>query len=231
VNRGPQSLEVLRFIKQLGSQHHTVLGNHDLHLLAVACGAHPANPKDTLQSILTAPDREELLTWLSHQPLLYHEKDFVLVHAGLAPSWDLATAKRLANEIEMYLQSENKKTFLQHLYGNEPKHFSEALQGWGRARCITNYFTRMRFCHPNGDLELIKNGKVNDETSGLIPWFQLPHRVNANLKIIFGHWAALSGETHTPNVYAVDTGCVWGFCLTAMRLEDLQRVHVECLPN
>ncbi len=225
VNRGPQSLETLRFIKNLGKKHRVVLGNHDLHLLAVAHQAHTGRQDDTLTEILSAPDRDELIAWLIRQPLLYHnaQLDFVLVHAGLAFNWDLVTAKKLAKEVESILQSDQAGEFFRHLYGNKPDHWSEELQGWDRLRCIVNYFTRVRFCYPDGRLEL---GNAN--TANLIPWFQIPNRVNANLKIIFGHWAALGGVTNTPNTFALDTGCVWGFSLTALRLEDQKRFCVSC---
>jgi bis(5'-nucleosyl)-tetraphosphatase (symmetrical) len=229
VNRGPQSLETLRFVKNLGTQHHTVLGNHDLHLLAVAHGVQLGQTEDTLTSILNAPDREELIHWLCQQPLLYHDEkiDYVMVHAGFAPSWDLATAKQLAHEVESVLQSEKRTDFLRHMYGNHPCEWHSSLSGYDRLRCITNYFTRVRFCYPNGQLELKNKGKV-ETSSELIPWFKLPNRLNKQLKIIFGHWAALGGVTHTPNVFALDTGCIWGFSLTAMRLEDGELLSVSC---
>jgi bis(5'-nucleosyl)-tetraphosphatase (symmetrical) len=236
VNRGPHSLEVLRFVKSLGDHQQIVLGNHDLHLLALAHGAHAGWHDDTLKNILTAPDREELITWLSQQPLLYHDKKWntVLVHAGLAPTWDLATAKQLAKEVENAIQNSlTAPEFFQHMYGNEPNHWGANLTKWDRLRCITNYLTRARFCHPDGRLVLEKTDGL-ESAGNLIPWFQIPHRASANLKILFGHWAALGGVTNTPNTYALDTGCVWGYRLTAMRLEDEQRFSVACkqqLPN
>lgn len=226
VNRGPQSLETLRFIKNLKSAK-TVLGNHDLHLLAYSRGQHPGWQEDSFQSILTAPDREDLLNWLIQQPLLLHEKDFLLIHAGLAPSWDLQQAKSLAREVEFIIQGENADEFFKTMYGDEPNYWSDSLTGYDRLRVITNYLTRARFCHPDGSLEL-KNKGVLNSTHPLIPWFQFPNRASQNLKIIFGHWAALGGITNTENVYALDTGCVWGYCLTAMRLEDGVRFNVEC---
>lgn len=229
VNRGPQSLETLRFVKNLGPRHHTVLGNHDLHLLAVADGAHAGSSDDTLASILEAPDREELLNWLCQQPLLYHDEklNYLMVHAGLASNWDLVTAKKLAKEVEAILRSDRKSDFFKHMYGNHPDHWSSDLTGMDRLRCITNYFTRARFCYPDGRLELRNKGKVED-ASHLIPWFMVPNRANQDIKIIFGHWAALGGVTDTLNAYALDTGCIWGFSLTAMRLEDEKRFSVAC---
>lgn len=230
VNRGPQSLETLRFVKSLGTKQQIVLGNHDLHLLAMAHHKHPGWSEDTLQPILSASDRDELIDWLCHQPLLHHDPitDFVMVHAGLAPEWDLATAKKLASEVETILQSDQRNLFFKHMYGNEPSHWNDQLQGWDRIRCITNYLTRARFCHEDGSLELQTKENMTIETPDLIPWFHVPNRANAHLKIIFGHWAALGGITNTPNVFALDTGCVWGFCLTAMRLNDQKRFSVSC---
>lgn len=228
VNRGPQSLEVLRFIKNLGDKHRVVLGNHDLHLLGAACGVHPTLTEDSFADILLAEDKDELIEWLCHLPLLHEELGYVMTHAGLAPMWDLPTAKRLAKEVETVLQGEQRATFLREMYGNEPALWQESLRGWDRLRCITNYFTRMRFCDRSGGLELKTKGKITEKSQEKIPWFLLPNRVNADIKIIFGHWAALSGITDTPNTYALDTGCVWGYCLTAMRLEDEERLSQAC---
>lgn len=228
VNRGPQSLEVLRFVKNLKNAAITVLGNHDLHLLARAANCHSGWEDDTLDSILTAPDREELLDWLRQKPLLYHDLDTVLVHAGLAPCWDLAKAKQLAAEVEDILKNKNEANeFFQHMYGNHPNHWEDKLSGWDRIRTITNYLTRVRFCHPDGSIEFDTKGKLNSYDH-LIPWFMLPSRLHQHVKIIFGHWAALGGVTHTPNVFALDTGCVWGYCLTAMRLDDGMLFQIEC---
>lgn len=230
VNRGPQSLETLRFVKNLGNRHHIVLGNHDLHLLALAHQAHSGWHEDTLNEILTAADRDELIAWLIHLPLLYHNEKlgYTMVHAGLAPSWNLETAKNLAKEVELVLQSVNAKAFFQHMYGNTPDLWDPALQGFDRLRCITNYLTRARLCHADGRLELKHAGTIASAEKDLIPWFKVPHRANANLKILFGHWAALGGVTDTPNTYALDTGCVWGFSLTAMRISDGERFSVSC---
>lgn len=228
VNRGPESLETLRFIKNLKSKI-VVLGNHDLHLLALSKGAHKGQRDDTLASILSAPDREELLSWLSHQPLLHHDETsgFTMMHAGLAPSWDLPTAKRLAKEVEVILRSEKRNEFFEHMYGNLPNAWNEELSGWDRIRCIVNYFTRARFCHADGSLDLLTKESMQLENTNLIPWFKVPGRASVDLKIIFGHWAALGGVTHTPRCYALDTGCVWGYSLTAMRLEDEKRFSVN----
>lgn len=229
VNRGPDSLATLRFIKSLGDKHRIVLGNHDLHLLAVAAGAHAGWEEDTLTPILQAPDRDELLTWLSQQPLLHYDAQlgYAMAHAGLAPTWDLDTALRLAQEVESAVRSTHARDFFSHMYSNQPEKWSETLTGWERLRCITNYFTRMRFCHVDGSLEL-KNKTNITEHIDVMPWFLVPQRVNTSVKIIFGHWAALGGVTHTENTFAIDTGCVWGYELTAMRLEDQQRFCVSC---
>ena len=233
VNRGPQSLETLRFIKNLSNHQQIVLGNHDLHLLALAHGVYFEEPNSTLIPILKAKDRDELIDWLLHQPLLYHDEktNYTMVHAGLAPNWDLNLAKKLALEVQNILQSEDREEYFQHMYGDEPIQWRDDLTGWERIRCIVNYFTRVRFCHPDGSLELKtkENMKPNqNEGAGLIPWFKIPNRRNAHLKIIFGHWAALGGVTKTNNTFALDTGCVWGYALTAMRLEDQARFSVSC---
>lgn len=230
INRGPQSLEVLRFIKTLGDKHQTVLGNHDLHLLSVANGFGNLHRTDTLDKILAAPDKGELMDWLRHRPLLYHDKQsgFVVAHAGLAPAWTLNQAKLLAQEVESVLRSDTPEFFLKVMYGNEPNTWNDNLAGVDRLRCIVNYFTRMRFCHADGSLDLAYKGEIGGKPNDLIPWFDVKSRVNANEKIIFGHWAALGGKTDAPNLYALDTGCVWGNCLTSMRIEDEQRFSVKC---
>lgn len=231
VNRGPQSLEVLRLMKSLGSKHKIVLGNHDLHLLAVAYGVKEKHPSDTLDAILSAPDKNELIDWLRHLPLIHHDEeiDFVLVHAGLAPSWPLEDALRLAREVEKLLQGNEPQTFLQSMYGNTPDHWNESLSGMERVRCIVNYLTRMRFCHRDGRLDLSYKGEIQHKPNDLIPWFEVVDRVNASKNIIFGHWAALNGQAGVPRIYPLDTGCVWGNCLTAMRLEDRRRFSVKCV--
>ncbi|MEO8401904.1 MAG: symmetrical bis(5'-nucleosyl)-tetraphosphatase [Gammaproteobacteria bacterium] len=233
VNRGPRSLDTLRFIKSLGNKQRVVLGNHDLHLLAMAHQAHTGWNDDTLKEILTAPDRDELIHWLLQQPLLHHDSDlgYTMVHAGFSSHWDLATAKRLSKEIETVLQSEQRLDFFKNMYGNMPDQWHESLDGWDRLRCITNFFTRARFCHPDGSLELKTKENISVEKTDLIPWFKITPRASADLKIIFGHWAALGGVTQTPNAFALDTGCVWGYCLTAMRLEDGVRFSVGCREN
>jgi len=230
VNRGPESLAVLRFVKHLGDKAIVVLGNHDLHLLAVANQQVPIGKHDTFAEILAAKDCAELCTWLRQQPLLHHDAHlgYTMVHAGLAPQWNLAKAKQCASEVEEVLQSDRYLELLQHLYGNEPNRWDDHLTGFERLRLIINYFTRMRFCKVDGTLDLATKGSVTAPPQDFFPWFNITNRKNKDLKIIFGHWAALNGETHVPNVFAIDTGCVWGNCLTAMRLKDGERFTVAC---
>jgi bis(5'-nucleosyl)-tetraphosphatase (symmetrical) len=228
VNRGSQSLEVLRFVKSLGKSQVSVLGNHDLHLLAVAFGVRALRPGDTLRDILDAPDCGELIDWLRHRPLLHEGTGYVMTHAGLAPMWTAAQATQLAKEVETALQSDQAALFLENMYGDEPDDWQDNLTGMARLRCITNYFTRMRFCDISGKLMLGYKGTIADKPAGLIPWFEVPERCNANEKIIFGHWAALEKPLNKPNLYPLDTGCVWGNCLTAMRLEDGKLFSVSC---
>lgn len=230
VNRGPQSLDVLRFVRNLGDKHITVLGNHDLHLLALAHDVRTANPKDTLDEILKAPDKTELMIWLRTRPLLYVDSKtgFVMTHAGLAPFWSLEKACQLAQEVEIILRSDSPDFLLKDIYGNQPDYWDEKLTGVDRLRCIINYFTRMRFCYADGRLDLTYKGSISGKPQDLIPWFDVQGRMNAHEKIIFGHWAGLGGKTDTANVFPLDTGCVWGNALTCMRLEDEAKFSVGC---
>ncbi len=224
VNRGPNSLEVLRFFKALKERAVVVLGNHDLHLLAVAQGSDQ-KPGDTLTPILEAPDREELLEWLRYRPFLHNDLGFTMIHAGIPPQWDLLQARRCATELEETLQGKKYQEYLAHLYGNDPKKWSEELTGWDRLRFISNCFTRLRYCNAKGKLALKKKHPPlldnNDEDK---PWFLWPHH---DMQIIFGHWATL-GHYIGHGVYALDSGCVWGGALTALRLEDKQVFSVSC---
>jgi len=230
VNRGPQSLDVLRFVKSLEHKNITILGNHDLHLLAVYYGARELQPKDTLSEILKAPDRAELIDWLRSRPL-FHASDlgYVMAHAGVAPMWTVADAKRLSEEVEFELQKASPVEFLRQMYGNAPDKWSEELNGMERLRCIVNYFTRMRFCHEDGRLDFTYKGTLENKPANLMPWFDVLSRANTNTKIVFGHWAALNGEANVPNIFPLDTGCVWGNTLTAMRLEDGQHFSVPAI--
>jgi bis(5'-nucleosyl)-tetraphosphatase (symmetrical) len=219
VNRGPQSLEALRFIYSLNDRATVVLGNHDLHLLAVAHDLRPLHPSDTLQPILDAHDCDALIHWLRHQPLLHHDEtlNYVMVHAGIAPSWSLTKAKRYANEVENALQSKHYLNYLADMYGNTPPQWDEMLCGTDRLRVITNYFTRMRCLTKKGDLNLKNKGLPEKKD---IPWFAYPKRKTKDERIIFGHWAMLDGNTNDPNTIGLDTGCVWGNRLTLMCLDD-----------
>lgn len=220
VNRGPQSLEVLRYLKNLGPQHVIVLGNHDLHLLAVFYGARELQRGDTLDMILAAPDRFELMEWLRARPLCYSNEHYVMAHAGLAAKWSVQDANRLSREVEYQLQAANPAEFLRQMYGNQPDKWDESLTEIDRLRCIINYFTRMRFCYADGRLDFGYKGSMADRPADLLPWYDVQSRANTNNKIVFGHWAALNGKADVPNIYPLDTGCVWGNELTAMRLGD-----------
>jgi len=223
VNRGPHSLETVRFVKSLKNHAITVLGNHDMTLLAVATKAVPYDPKHhTFSDILKATDSTELINWLKQQPLIHHDSKlgYTLVHAGLHPKWDLALATSLAKEVQTVIQGNNAVQFFEKMYGDEPDQWNPQLTGIDRLRFIVNCFTRLRFCNQDGQLDLVAKESAHLAPKGYFPWFAVPERANRNLKILFGHWAALEGKCSTPNVFALDTGCVWGNCLTAMRLDD-----------
>lgn len=228
INRGPQCLETLRFIHGLGDNCKTVLGNHDLHLLAVAFSDASLKPSDTLQSILSADDADELLHWLRQQPLMHYQDGYALVHAGINPQWSIQQALAMASEVEAVLRGDDYQNYFQYMYGNQPDQWSDDLQGMDRLRCITNYFTRMRFCYPDSRLDL--NNKLGPESAnlGTIPWFEMPDRKAADDKILFGHWASLEGHCQQPNVFALDTGCVWGGKLTLLRLQDEKTFSCRC---
>jgi len=231
VNRGPESLEALRFVKELGDAAITVLGNHDLNLLAVAYGDRRPRKKDTLTPILEAPDREELLDWLRHQPLFHHDPalDFAMVHAGLPPEWDLTLAKRLAREVEAALQGPDFTDLLADMYGDQPDRWHDDLSGMERLRFAINCFTRMRYCTPEGRLRMKPKGPPGTQGADEIPWFEVPGRRTADQRIVFGHWSTL-GALESHNAFATDTGCVWGGKLTALRLDTTQPqwLQVEC---
>jgi bis(5'-nucleosyl)-tetraphosphatase (symmetrical) len=235
VNRGPQSLECLRFVKDLGDNAVVTLGNHDLSLLLVMAGVKPLTARNTAGDILRAPDRDEFFDWLRRRPLLHHDPklDYVMIHAGLPPQWDLATAKSCAGELENLLRSEHYLEYFQGMYGDMPDIWSEKLRGVERWRFITNCFTRMRYCSAEGHLDLDAKGKPdkqNDKT--LYPWFRVPGRRSAGTRILFGHWSAL-GLVRENNITSLDTGCVWGGSLTAMRLDtpDPRFISVACTPK
>ncbi|WED42990.1 symmetrical bis(5'-nucleosyl)-tetraphosphatase [Legionella cardiaca] len=232
VNRGPQSLEVLRFVKGLSLTPRITLGNHDLHLLNKLFGGHPhKNHDDSLHAVLAASDGEELGHWLRQQSILYHDSqlNIVLCHAGIPPVWDLAEAKIHARELEMVLAGDNYRDFFAQMYGNEPRCWSPELVGMTRLRVITNYFTRMRFCDANGCLLLDYKGTLKAAPETYLPWYAVPKRKFIQSNIVFGHWAALEGKCPDPTIYAIDTGCLWGGELTALRLQDRQRFSVPGL--
>ncbi|MGL6175613.1 MAG: symmetrical bis(5'-nucleosyl)-tetraphosphatase [Vibrionaceae bacterium] len=228
VARGPDSLSVLRFVKSLGDHGHAVLGNHDLHLLAVGFGLQKEHPADKISPILQAPDKLELLGWLRTRPLLIHKAiknhcspGFVLTHAGIAPAWDLAQAKSYAHEAQQLLRGEQATWLLQNMYGNEPAQWSDTLTGIARYRYIFNAFTRMRFCTKDGALDLTTKETPAAEQA-LIPWFLVENSPLIAETRVFGHWAALGGY-FSDRLLGVDTGCVWNGALTMVRWEDSTR--------
>lgn len=234
VNRGPESLAVLRFIRSLPVLPRITLGNHDLHLLGSIFGTNPRKGHDdTLKEVLEADDVEELGHWLRNQSILCYsaELNVVMCHAGIAPAWDLPLAIKLAKELEDTLSGEGYKDFLSHMYGNKPDIWSDDLKGIDRLRCITNYCTRMRFCDVEGRLELEFKGTIAQAPADLYPWYAVPSRKEIEADIVFGHWAALMGVCPNPKIHAIDTGSLWGGQLTALRLQDKQRFLVEGQTN
>ena len=227
VNRGPQSLETLRFVKGLGERAVTILGNHDLALLVVAEGIKKPHAGDTFDAILAAPERDELLAWLRRQKLLHTEGGWTMVHAGLMPQWSLAKAHALAREAERALAGPRYREFLGHLYGNEPYAWHDDLAGYDRLRVIINAMTRMRIVGAEGALEFKHKTGLADLPRGYVPWYDVPGRASRDARIIFGHWAAL-GLLQRDDVTCLDTGCVWGRELSALRLEDRRLFQRDC---
>lgn len=230
VNRGPDSLNTLRFIKNLPLTPRITLGNHDLHLLCqIFLPNQQPQSDDTLAAILNAPDRDELGHWLRTQPLLQHDPDlnFVMTHAGIAPCWSLEEAKSYAEAIETALAGEHYLDFLSQMYGNTPNHLSDNLDPISRLRVICNYFTRMRFCDAGGYLELTCKDAPENPPPNTYPWYAVPTRRPLEIDLVFGHWAALQGVCPVSGLYAIDTGCVWGGPLTALRLHDKQRFQTK----
>ncbi|MDQ2077595.1 symmetrical bis(5'-nucleosyl)-tetraphosphatase [Marinimicrobium sp. ABcell2] len=230
VNRGPSSLETLRYLYELRDSVTAVLGNHDLHFLAVAFGHKRKSRYDTLEDLLKAEDCTDMIAWLRQCPLLHRDEalGFTMVHAGIPPNWTMEQAEAHAREVEAVLQSNQLDHFLSHMYGNKPRRWKNKLIGVDRLRLITNYFTRMRFCTEDGELELESKAGADQHPPGFAPWFAHPKHKCRKHKIVFGHWAALEGKADAPNVYALDTGCVWGGSLTALRLEDEHLFRCQC---
>lgn len=234
VNKGPNSLELLRFVRSLGSASISVLGNHDLHLLAAASGAIKIRKKDTIAEILDAPDCEELLFWLRHQPVLHHSDTlgFTMVHAGLPPQWDLEKARQCARELETVLQNFDYEDLFLHLAGDGPRRWREELEGWPRLRFIANCFTQLRWCDVSGRIDLPGNRrKTSPGKKRSRPWFEIPHRASKPLRILFGHWASLVvalPAREAAGVFPLDTGCACGGRFTAFRLEDWRYFRLKC---
>ena len=220
VNRGPASLEVLRFVRGLGDAARVVLGNHDIYLLKVGSGtAGRRKRNDTLQAVIDARDADELLGWLRSLPLMHVEGSFAMVHAGLLPAWSVPQAKALADEVSAVLAGPDYRALLDNIWGNTPTQWSESLRGWDRLRVIVNAMTRMRFVSIGGSLEFDAKGPPERTPPGHVAWFAHPARVSADTTLVCGHWSALGLRTSN-NLIALDTGCVWGERLTAVRLED-----------
>lgn len=227
VNRGPGSLEVLRFVRSLGDSAITVLGNHDLHLLAVHAGIGQLHRTDTLDDVLAAPDRDELMDWLRRQRLAHLEGSYLLVHAGVLPGWTAQQAVALAGEVEAALRSDDYVDFISHMYGNNPQHWDNELKGFKRLRVIVNAFTRLRVCSAEGEMEFKFKGEVENIPSGYLPWFDVPQRKTRDTTLIFGHWSAL-GLMIRQDAIALDSGCLWGGPMSALRLEDRVLFQVAC---
>ena len=231
VNRGPQSLAVLRLLKGLGDTVVNVLGNHDLHLLAVSQGNLAYHRDDTFHDILEASDRVELIDWLRHRPLMHHDErtGFSLLHGGLPPQWDIPTALERAHEVERTLRGEGFDDFCQQMYGDDPRRWTEDLRGMDRLRFIVNCLTRLRYCDSRGNLALNEKGPPGTQPPPYLPWFLVPGRASRNARIICGHWSTLGFHDHC-NLWSLDTGCLWGGQLTALKITNkgLRRYQVPC---
>ncbi len=231
VNRGPKSLETLRWIKALGNRAITVLGNHDLHLLAAYAGIKQLKASSSLLPVLQADDVDELIDWLRHRPLMHYDakRRIAMVHAGLIPQWNILDAQIRAIEVETVLSSDEYKDFLHHMYGNKPDYWKDSLKDWDRLRIITNIFTRIRYCNKNGVINFNEKGTPGTQQANLKPWFHIKNRQSIDTTILFGHWSTLGLYTYD-NVIAIDTGCLWGGMLTAVRIDDTKnkKFHIEC---
>ena len=226
VNRGPRSLQTMRRLIALGDRADSILGNHDLNLLGIAYGTHQARNQTWLQPILDAPDRETLLDWLRHRPLAVQLHEHLIVHAGVLPSWSVQQTLDYAHEVEQMLRGPDFVDFLRVMYGNQPSRWSPDLTGMDRLRCIVNVLTRLRFCTADDEMEFDSKEGLNKTPPGFAPWFNLP-RLTESTTVVFGHWSALGLQMHG-NLIGLDTGCVWGGRLTAMRLSDHQLFQVDC---
>ena len=224
VNRGPKSLDVLRFVASLGDAAVTVLGNHDLHLIAQYEGVEKLKEKDTFQDVLDAPDARELVDWLRERPMMHVDGPYAMVHAGIVPVWSIEKALELGSEVEKALAARNHRDFLQRMYGNGPDAWRDDLQGWDRLRVIVNAMTRMRFCSQEGRMDLEAKGAKAPR--GYLPWFET-RPANEATTIVFGHWSQLGLKVRERQI-GLDSGCVWGGKLTALRLEDRKLTHVDC---
>lgn len=230
VNRGPRSADSLRWAMSQGERLVTVLGNHDLHLLAVAAGIRRAHRTDTLDDILGAPDRDALIDWVRSRPLAHFEHGWLMVHAGVLPQWSVERTLELAAEVQRVLSGPDWIGFLREMYGNEPAAWSDSLRGNDRLRVIVNALTRIRFCTPDGRMDFAAKEGVDHAPDGYLPWFEVPGRASRGTPIVFGHWAAL-GFMDRPDLLSIDTGCVWGRELTAVRLSDRTRRSASCAPG
>jgi bis(5'-nucleosyl)-tetraphosphatase (symmetrical) len=227
VNRGPRSLQTLRYIHGLGESAKVVLGNHDLHLLAVAHGIRKPHKSDTLNDILSAPDKDQLLDWLRRQPLALLDCGHLVVHAGVVPQWTVQQTLSLAQEVSDVLSGPDWLSFLREMYGNTPDRWDDALQGVDRLRCVVNTLTRIRFCNADGTMDFVSKEGQLGTPSGYMPWFDVPGRKTAATPVVFGHWSTL-GLTIRDNLIGLDTGCVWGGKLTAVCLDDHSVIQVDC---
>ena len=227
VNRGADSLATLRFVKNLGDAALTILGNHDLHLLTVAAGYAKIHRGDTLDDILAAPDREELLTWLRRQKMMHADEGWAMVHAGLLPQWTVAQALTLGQEVEAVLGGPHYKDLLRRMYGNEPDRWDDNLEGYDRLRVIINAMTRLRLCTPTGRMEFRHKSAPRNLPEGYLPWYAIDSRASAGAQLIFGHWSTL-GLFATNDVIALDSGCLWGNALSALRLDNREIIQVSC---
>lgn len=237
VNRGPDSLAVLRSLSALGDAAQCLLGNHDLHLLALwQCVQEPGR-KDTVKAVLQAPDREALLHWLRHRAMAIHRHGWLMVHAGVLPQWSVAQTMALAAEVERALRGPDVKGFLSTMYGNAPGQWHDRLEGADRLRVIVNALTRLRFCTPEGVMEFSSSEGAGNAPAGYLPWFEVPGRATRGTPMAFGHWSTLvidakpgTGLRH--NTLPLDTGCVWGGCLSAARLGaaagEFELISVQC---